>query len=309
MQATSHSLVSLIAAVGLTAIALAGCAPPAPYFQEELASSTHAIDDPEAPDTDRDGVPDKLDCDPGDSNLGLRYAEDDLATAKGVVEATTGFSKTAWEHVNGGWSQTIVRNEGDASWIKGANPEGDLVVDVTARVTKVSSGLDSLRQTFVIVGATVNGQGAPGAPATTPPPQAPPPQPTTNTTTTTTFDNEGGEQQSSDTDTSGTFSAVGCGIELVNGDPFASIVQLSGTVASIKTKVLKSADRNSVELGEPFDISVKSSAGTLTCTVKQRNSTTTIVALNVPAAKGGIGFYTRQSGARFEKARACKVNR
>lgn len=306
MQATSHSLVSLLASIGLAL--LAGCAPPAPDFREEVAVASHAIDDPEAPDLDRDGVPDKLDCDAQSSNLGLRYAEDDLAAANGVIEATTGFSKTAWGHLNGGWSQTIVRDEGDASWFKGVNPEGDLIIDVTARVTKVSTAHDTLRQTFVILGATVNGQGAPGGARTTPTAPAPsaPPQPTTNTTTTTTFDNEG-EQPS--TDTSGTFSAVGCGIELVDGDPVASIVQLSGTVATIKTKVLKSAARDSVELGEPFSISVRSSAGTITCAVKQKSSTTTIVALNVPIAKGGVGFYTRQSGARFEKARACKVNR
>jgi hypothetical protein len=110
------------------------------------------------PDADGDGVPDPYDCDPGSSKLGARLVEDDLATAKGLVEAAPGFDPAAWMHAGGGYRQEMLRNGSDASLFK-VPPTPNVIVDVRAASTKTGVFYPTLHQNFVIVGANVgNGE-------------------------------------------------------------------------------------------------------------------------------------------------------
>jgi hypothetical protein len=108
------------------------------------------------PDADGDGVPDAYDCDPGSSKLGARLVEDDLATAKGLVEAAPGFDPAAWMHAGGGYRQEMLRNGSDASLFK-VPVLPSVVVDVRAASTKTGTFYPTLHQDFVIVGANVGG--------------------------------------------------------------------------------------------------------------------------------------------------------
>ncbi len=108
----------------------------------------------------------------------------------------------------------------------------------------------------------------------------------------------------------GGFAGYGCGVEVVEGrnpEMQASIVGLSGSVTSIKTAPIKRADRDPLMVGEEFGINVVATAGTLTCTIIQSKKTTTISAQNLGSLAGSIGFFTRQSKAKFSNARVCKL--
>lgn len=107
-------------------------------------------------DADLDGVPDAVDCDPASSSLGFRVAEDDLATAKGLLKGAPGFDATAWIHSAGAYRQQMLRDEGDASFFNSPDLE-NVLVEVKAASTAISTAFSpKLRQNFVIVGATSN---------------------------------------------------------------------------------------------------------------------------------------------------------
>ena len=108
----------------------------------------------------------------------------------------------------------------------------------------------------------------------------------------------------------GGFAGYGCGVEVVEGrnpEMQASIVGLSGTPNSIKTAPIKRADRDPLMVGEEFGINVVVTAGTITCTIIQAKRTTTVSAQNLGSVAGSIGFFTRQSKAKFSNARVCKL--
>lgn len=262
-----HSLVSrqtpaILVIVSVVSAAALGCANPT--IEEPRGTTSSSLDEPEIQDTDKDGVQDRDDCDPLASTLGQRYVEDDLATAKGLIRAATGFDDERWRHADGAWRQTTVRDRGDASLFV-TETEGDLVVNAKMTVTKVSRFVEDLQQDFVLVGATSSGA---------------------------------------------SFSAYGCGIEVVKGAFKTSLVKLEGEPAYVKTKVLKSVDRAGASSGEDgavFSVTVNVTGSTLTCTVAQGSEKITIAALDVATSKGTVGFYTRSSAAAFRDARVCRA--
>jgi hypothetical protein len=218
-----------------------------------------------ATDTDLDGAPDAVDCDPASSALGFRVAEDDLATAKGLLKGAPGFDANAWIQSTGADRQQMLRDEGDASFFNSPDLES-VLVEVKAASTAISTTFSpKLRQNFVIVGAT-----------------------------------------SSVND----FSAYGCGVEVVEGavsELKASVVKLSGSPSSIYTSPLKRADRDPLDINEEFGIRVKVSGGNITCTVVQAKREITVVAQGVGIVRGAVGFFTRQTKARYSNARVCVV--
>jgi len=109
-------------------------------------------------DSDLDGAPDALDCDPASSALGLRIAEDDLATAKGLLRAAPGFESAAWLHSSGAWRQGLLHDEADASFFAPENLE-NVVVEVRAASTLVGTFYPKLRQNLVLVGANAEAGG------------------------------------------------------------------------------------------------------------------------------------------------------
>jgi hypothetical protein len=107
-----------------------------------------------ATDSDLDGAPDALDCDPASSALGFRVAEDDLATAKGLLKGAPGFDANAWIHSAGAYRQQMLRDAGDASFFNAPDLDG-VLVEVKAASTAISTSFyPKLRQNFVVVGAT-----------------------------------------------------------------------------------------------------------------------------------------------------------
>lgn len=109
----------------------------------------------------------------------------------------------------------------------------------------------------------------------------------------------------------GSFSGLGCGVEVVEGgnpEMKASIVALSGGgAAAIVTNPIKRADRQPIQVNEPFGIQVRVENGTVTCTVAQSKGQVTVAAPNVGELRGGVGFFTRQTSAQFSKVRICQV--
>jgi hypothetical protein len=109
----------------------------------------------------------------------------------------------------------------------------------------------------------------------------------------------------------GSFNGLGCGVEVVEGgnpEMKASIVALSGGgAAAIVTNPIKRADRQPIQVNEPFSISVRVENGSVTCTVTQSKGTTTVAAPNIGELRGGVGFFTRQTSAQFSKVRICQI--
>lgn len=104
----------------------------------------------------------------------------------------------------------------------------------------------------------------------------------------------------------GTFSAVGCGIERSGTQNFTSIVRLNGPPSAIAVSEPERTARESVTLGEDFQIRAELKGGTLRCNVVIRGTTTT-VAKNVGALIGGLGLHARETRARFRQARFCRL--
>lgn len=105
----------------------------------------------------------------------------------------------------------------------------------------------------------------------------------------------------------GSFSAYGCGVELLGDYAQTSIVKLSGSPDAIRTATLKHDERDYLEVGEDFDISVRVAGEKITCTVTQSTGTTTLVATTSAPPAGAVGFFTRQAAAAFKDARICRV--
>lgn len=103
------------------------------------------------------------------------------------------------------------------------------------------------------------------------------------------------------------FSAYGCGVEVIDGYRKASIVKLSGDPEAIRTTAIKRERRDGLEEGEYFDVEVRAASGSLRCTIRQRESSTTIVATDIGDVAGYAGLFTRQAAAAFKDARICRV--
>lgn len=107
----------------------------------------------------------------------------------------------------------------------------------------------------------------------------------------------------------GTFSAVGCGVEVVQGEATeqkTSVVRFEGPPNAVTTQVLERVNRAVLQVDEQFTIKAKLSKGTLTCSVTQA-ATTTATANNLGDVIGGVGFFTRQTKSLFKNARICKL--
>lgn len=219
---------------------------------------------PGLPDGDGDGAPDPFDCDPQSSVLGMRIAEDDLATAKGLVLAAPGFDATAWVHASGAYRQTRLHNAPDASFLQ-VPIGGNFVVDVRVAADQVGAFYPKLRQQLVLVGASSTGGG---------------------------------------------FTGYGCGIEVVEGGATefkTSLVRLGGSTTSVVTTPIRRVDRPGVAVGTDVGINVAVTGSTITCTVTQGTSATTVAATDAAFAGTAVGFYTRQTKASFSRVRVCAV--
>jgi hypothetical protein len=112
----------------------------------------------------------------------------------------------------------------------------------------------------------------------------------------------------------GTFTAWGCGAEVVQGmspEQRTSVVKLSGVPGSgITTTAIQRTARTILKEGEDYAIKARVSGGKITCTVMQGQDLTTLTtaeAADQGEIKGSLGFYTRQTKAYFKNVKACKL--
>ncbi|MBX3230504.1 MAG: hypothetical protein KIT84_02775 [Labilithrix sp.] len=105
----------------------------------------------------------------------------------------------------------------------------------------------------------------------------------------------------------GALSAVGCGIELLQGGQlFTSVVRLAGQPGAVQTTSLERTTRAAVAAGEEFRILAEVKGGTLRCRAIIKGVTTTATG-TVGALTGALGFHANQTKARFRQARFCKL--
>ncbi len=110
--------------------------------------------------------------------------------------------------------------------------------------------------------------------------------------------------------TGGQLSAIGCGIEVVQGEAVeqkTSIVRLTGAPGAVSTTPLQRVNRAAVQVNEQLSIKARLAQGTLTCDVTNGGVTTTATASGLGTPKGSVGFFTRQTKALFKQARICKL--
>jgi hypothetical protein len=112
---------------------------------------------PASTDTDADGTPDALDCDPASPALRRRIVEDDLATDKALFLPADGFPAASWAHDGAAYRQSRLLDASDASLYVNDADIGDVQVEVRAASTEVGALTPRLRQIFVVVGASVTG--------------------------------------------------------------------------------------------------------------------------------------------------------
>ena len=108
----------------------------------------------------------------------------------------------------------------------------------------------------------------------------------------------------------GQLSALGCGIEVVEGqspEQKTSVVRLTGAPNAVATTPLERVNRAAVQVNEQLSIKARLAQGTLTCDVTNGGVTTTATASGLGAMTGSVGFFTRQTKALFKQARICKL--
>jgi hypothetical protein len=110
--------------------------------------------------------------------------------------------------------------------------------------------------------------------------------------------------------TGGQLSALGCGVEVVQGqvtEQKTSVVRLSGGPSAMTTTPISRVDRAPLQVNEEFSIKAHLALGTLRCDVTVGGTTTTAVASNLGPVSGSVGLFTRQTKALFKQARICKL--
>ena len=113
---------------------------------------------PSATDSDSDGTPDALDCDPASALLRQRIVSDDLSSDKGLFGAADGFPTASWMHDGAGYAQTRLLDGGDAAFYLGDTDVGDVQVEVRGVSTEISGSITPiLRQIFILVGGSSAG--------------------------------------------------------------------------------------------------------------------------------------------------------
>jgi hypothetical protein len=117
------------------------------------------------------------------------------------------------------------------------------------------------------------------------------------------------------TSSGGNFSAVGCGIEVVQGEmpeQRTTVVKLSGPVGAVTSSVVQRVSRPAVQVNEDFSMKMRFIDGAMICDVTQPGApggavTTTATANNLGALKGSVGLFTRQTKATFKNIRVCAL--
>jgi hypothetical protein len=112
-----------------------------------------------------------------------------------------------------------------------------------------------------------------------------------------------------------TFSAVGCGIEVVQGETpeqRTTVVKLAGSPGSVTSSVLQRVSRPAVQVDEDFTLKLRFLDGAMICDVTQPGApggavTTTATANNLGALTGSVGLFTRQTKATFKNVRVCAL--
>jgi hypothetical protein len=112
-----------------------------------------------------------------------------------------------------------------------------------------------------------------------------------------------------------TFSAVGCGIEVVQGETpeqRTTVVKLAGTSGAVTSTVLQRVSRPAVQVDEDFALKLRFLDGAMICDVTQPGApggavTTTATANNLGALTGSVGLFTRQTKATFKNVRVCAL--
>lgn len=107
-------------------------------------------------DTDGDGAPDDVDCDPASAALGRRIVEDPLALDQGLFGAPDGFPAESWSF-DAAYRQTRLADASDVSFYTSGSDVGDVQIEVRASSTEVGALTPRLRQIFILVGASTVG--------------------------------------------------------------------------------------------------------------------------------------------------------
>jgi hypothetical protein len=113
----------------------------------------------------------------------------------------------------------------------------------------------------------------------------------------------------------GSFSGIGCGIEVVQGETpeqRTTIVKLTGSAASVVSTAVQRVSRPAVQINEEFMVKVRFEDGAMICDVTQPKApggaiTTQATASNLGALKGSVALYTRQTKALFKNIRVCAL--
>jgi hypothetical protein len=98
------------------------------------------------------------DCDPpGATVLGTKLLVDDLATEKGFFTSADGFPQGSWAYDGTAYRQSRIIDAGDTSVFNKDPQVSNVVVEVSAASTEISTTLGTpLRQIFIVMGTMVN---------------------------------------------------------------------------------------------------------------------------------------------------------
>lgn len=106
------------------------------------------------------------------------------------------------------------------------------------------------------------------------------------------------------------FTAVGCGIEVVEGlqpTQKTSALVHGGSPAAVTHSVADRADRAAVVAGEEYTITLDLEGDSLVCTVTLGGTEISVARSdNITAAAGAVGLFTRESKARFHSIKVCE---
>lgn len=132
--------------------------PVTPSAPPPSATTTATTTAPPAPDADKDGFPDSVDCAPNDASIaGTLLLNDALAADNNFFTAATGFPAGDWVY-SGALTQTRLAAAPDQTLFNKDAAITDAIISVTASSTDISSAFSpELRQMFITFQTKVNG--------------------------------------------------------------------------------------------------------------------------------------------------------
>jgi hypothetical protein len=109
--------------------------------------------------------------------------------------------------------------------------------------------------------------------------------------------------------TATTFTATGCGIEVVEGltpSQKISVLALGGSPGAVTTTATTRVNRTAVQANEEFRLRMIRRGGQMTCTVTVGDGGSFTATASGVGGPGAIGFLTRETKALFKDVKVCR---